>query len=306
MANSRCRVRAFAHYEQEKKPMLSQKKIAANKNNAKRSSGPKTDLGKQRSKRNALKHGILSCELLIDANDKVKFETLRSSLRHDLFPETTLQQVGFERLLISIQKSELALRLEAKQLKATFEQLDGVENAVPESRPAQNLLPPNLYYADRTARKAALSLLSRMRSVIEESGFLHAEDLKTEIVRVFGEEYFFLLTRWAHMSPSAIKMAMAIDKHKQMFGSTSPAAVESKHDDVVLDPLVSLQMAVKLIQLTQQHVESLLRMDGLHADGAGHERDVSAVELATRYYTTATRELERAVNWYRYLKEHRL
>lgn len=286
--------------------MLSQKKIAANKKNADRSSGPKTDLGKQRSKRNALKHGIFSCELLIDASDKVKFETLRSSLRHDLFPETTLQQVGFERMLISIQKSEIALRLEAKQLKATFEQLDGVENAVPESRPAQSLLPANLYYADRTARKAALTLLSRIRSVVEESGFLHAEDLRPEIVQVFGEKYFSLLTSWAHLSPSTIKMAMAIDKHKQRFGSTSPAAVESRHDDVVVDPLLSLQMAVKLIQLTQQHVESLLCMDGLHADCAGQERHVPAVELAARYYTGATRELERAVNWYRYLKENQL
>jgi hypothetical protein len=191
MANSRNRVRAFRPLRTGEKSMSSQEKIAANKNNAKRSSGPKTDLGKQRSKRNALRHGILSCELLIDAGDKVKFETLRSSLRHDVFPETTLQQVGFERILISIRKIELALRLEAKQLKATFEHLDGAENAVPESRPAQSLLPPNLYYADRTARKAALSLLSRIRSVVEESGFLHAEDLKPEIVRVFGEEYFF-------------------------------------------------------------------------------------------------------------------
>ena len=99
---------------------------------------------------------------------------------------------------------------------------------------------------------------------------------------------------------------MAIDAHKQRFGSPSPAAAESKHDDVVLDPLLSLQMAVKLIQLTQQHVESLLRIYGLHADGAGQERHVSAVELATRYYTSATRELERAVNWYRYLKEDQL
>ena len=286
--------------------MLSQKKIAANKKNADRSSGPKTDSGKERSKRNALKHGILSCELLIDESDKVKFETLRSSLRHDLFPETTLQQVGFERLLVSIRKSELALRLEARKLKVTFEQLDGVDNAVPESRPAQHLLPPKLYYADRAARKVALNLLSRIRSVVEESGFLHAEDLKPKIVRVFGEEYFFLLTRWAHLSPSTIKMALAIDEHKQKFGSTSPAAVESRHDDVVVDPLLSLQMAVKLIQLTQEHVESLLRMDGLHADSAGQERHVPAVELATRYYTGATRELERAVNWYRYLKENRM
>ena len=101
--------------------MTSDKKIAASQNNAKKSPGPTTELGKRRSKRNATKHGILSCELLIDEMEKLEFETLRSSLRDQLSPDTTLQDVGFGRILTSIWKSKLALRLEAKQLKVTFE-----------------------------------------------------------------------------------------------------------------------------------------------------------------------------------------
>jgi hypothetical protein len=187
--------------------MSSAKEIAACRENAKSSPSPTTELGKQRSKRNATKHGVRSCELLIDEMEKLGFETPRRNLRDQLSPGTTLQEVGFERILIGIWKSKLALRLEAKQLKATFEQLDGVEHSVQEHGPAQSLLPPKWYYADRAARKAALSLLSNLLNVVQESGWLHAEEWKPEIVRVFGEEYFFLLTQWVPMTPSAIKMA---------------------------------------------------------------------------------------------------
>jgi hypothetical protein len=46
--------------------MASDKQIAANRANAKRSTGPKTALGKSKSSRNALRHG-LSCSLKRDA-----------------------------------------------------------------------------------------------------------------------------------------------------------------------------------------------------------------------------------------------
>ena len=40
---------------------ISERKVVANRANAKRSTGPKTEAGKAASRRNALKHGILSC-----------------------------------------------------------------------------------------------------------------------------------------------------------------------------------------------------------------------------------------------------
>jgi len=45
---------------QVKRP-ISERKLQANRANAKRSTGPRTEAGKAASRRNALKHGILSC-----------------------------------------------------------------------------------------------------------------------------------------------------------------------------------------------------------------------------------------------------
>ena len=44
--------------------MTSEAKIAANRRNALRSTGPRTPNGKQRSRRNALKHGFAACTLI--------------------------------------------------------------------------------------------------------------------------------------------------------------------------------------------------------------------------------------------------
>jgi hypothetical protein len=46
--------------------MTSAKKVAANRKNAKSSTGPTTELGKSRSSHNSMKHGVLADELIID------------------------------------------------------------------------------------------------------------------------------------------------------------------------------------------------------------------------------------------------
>src|SRR5205814_451583 len=51
-----------------KKP-LSESKILANRKNALRSSGPKTERGKRAVSRNAIKHGLLAREVVITAGD---------------------------------------------------------------------------------------------------------------------------------------------------------------------------------------------------------------------------------------------
>ena len=58
--------------------MTSQRKIEANRRNAKRSTGPKTALGKKRSRANALKHGLAAAALrpVEKPDDKELYESL--------------------------------------------------------------------------------------------------------------------------------------------------------------------------------------------------------------------------------------
>ncbi|MHC4445109.1 MAG: hypothetical protein ACYTA5_21125 [Planctomycetota bacterium] len=48
---------------------ISEKQLQANRQNAKKSTGPKTPEGKARSSQNALKHGLLARQILINDDD---------------------------------------------------------------------------------------------------------------------------------------------------------------------------------------------------------------------------------------------
>ena len=70
----------------------------ANRANAKRSTGPTTELGKSRSKMNALKHGLSAQKVVIGDEDARDFEALRAALERDWQPDTALEREWIEQL----------------------------------------------------------------------------------------------------------------------------------------------------------------------------------------------------------------
>jgi hypothetical protein len=56
----------------------------------------------------------------------------------------------------------------------------------------------------------------------------------------------------------------------------------------------------------KQHLEDLEQIYRRGAGAPGERQDSDTLDLVTRYVTTATRDLERAVKWYQYLKEQQL
>jgi len=75
----------------------------ANRANAQKSTGPRTAAGKARSSKNALKHGLLSNEVLIAAGDSEEdvtiLEALQDQINADLAPVGALQQMLAERVV---------------------------------------------------------------------------------------------------------------------------------------------------------------------------------------------------------------
>jgi len=103
--------------------MTTRKQRAANRRNAKKSTGPKTPEGKAKSAQNATKHGLLSGRPLLADEDPAAYEEHRLTLLHELWPETPLEQGIVERIAatqwrlarVPIIESELfaALRVDA-------------------------------------------------------------------------------------------------------------------------------------------------------------------------------------------------
>lgn len=75
----------------------SKKKIEANRRNAKKSSGPKSDRGKGNSRMNGLKHGILSNKITetlnISEEDTITFQSLVQGLVKSLKPANELEEM---------------------------------------------------------------------------------------------------------------------------------------------------------------------------------------------------------------------
>jgi hypothetical protein len=77
----------------------SEKRIAANRANAKKSTGPKTSYGKAMSSWNSTRHGLLANRLpLLQGRSKKQFKRLLFSLQQDLEPVGALEEVLVEKI----------------------------------------------------------------------------------------------------------------------------------------------------------------------------------------------------------------
>src|SRR5215471_1661179 len=62
--------------------------------------GPRTTQGKERSKRNALKHGIFSQAALLKDESRAEYDALLNDLRENLQPEGALEEALVEKLAL--------------------------------------------------------------------------------------------------------------------------------------------------------------------------------------------------------------
>lgn len=100
---------------------VSPKKLEANRRNAQRSTGPRTVEGKSRSRRNAVKHGILASALLITegmgSENSGEFTELLGRLGEDLSPVGSLEDLLVEKIAICCWRQRRALQCEAQLFK---------------------------------------------------------------------------------------------------------------------------------------------------------------------------------------------
>jgi hypothetical protein len=72
--------------------MASKKKNAANRRNARKSTGPKTPEGKAKSSMNALRHGLRASTILIRGEKPEDFDRLRAGLQDHYQPQNPAEQ----------------------------------------------------------------------------------------------------------------------------------------------------------------------------------------------------------------------
>ncbi len=93
--------------------MSSRAKRRANKRNAQKSTGPKTDQGKQRCSQNALKHGLRSRHPVIPGEDPIEYQHKLDELRADLRPLNSLEDSIVEQIADTSWRLKRITRIEA-------------------------------------------------------------------------------------------------------------------------------------------------------------------------------------------------
>jgi hypothetical protein len=92
--------------------MATEAQINANRRNAKRSTGPRTSVGKERSSRNALRHGLLARESVLPDEDGEEFDVLAARIRQDLRPQGELEEFLCQRVINTTWRLIRAARIE--------------------------------------------------------------------------------------------------------------------------------------------------------------------------------------------------
>ena len=98
------------------KKTTSNKKIEANKQNAKLSTGPKSPEGKKHSSRNAIKHGLLTKNLVGPGENDRECRLLLAGLTESYRPTNFAQEMKVESVVVSYWRSMRSIRRERGDL----------------------------------------------------------------------------------------------------------------------------------------------------------------------------------------------
>src|SRR6266487_3296020 len=83
--------------------------------------GPRTQQGKQKSSRNATKHGVFSKVIILETESKARYEELLAGLRETLQPEGTLEELLVEKLATTVWRQRRLLLAESAEIRKNTE-----------------------------------------------------------------------------------------------------------------------------------------------------------------------------------------
>ncbi len=283
-------------------------KIKANRKNALQSTGPKTDDGKKVVKWNALKHGLLSEEVVIRAGDGQEniddFRALLGQLRVDLQPEGILEEILVEKIAICYWRLRRVLRCEIGEIRkesdtATWQEF--MRRADHVNRDKGFLMVDS---ARQDLKKSSLGIqyligiLDDIKTGVERDGHL-SEKARKQLLENFGnqdggitETCFFLHLLMTEDQEASEQEPGEIDDRP------SPAKGKKMLLKVINDEKKILQQLKEVIEENEN-----LELEAHIASLALPRREV--VEKILRYETTIERQLYRAINQLERLQRQR-
>ncbi len=272
--------------------------------------GPKTPRGKLNAKFNAMIHGFFAKELALNDKEKRQLETIRRTLQPQLLPETVLQGIGFGRILTCIGRCKLAVRQEMRRVRQLF--AESAAQPAQSEQPEGPVATTDWYLAGKQGLRDGIRLLETVKAEFLNLGRIDAQ-WHASLDKVFGPEFRQLLTQWTPPDETAVLLAHQLTEHAKLYDGPLPFSEQEqvsevdgeKTPKVILDPGQSKQMVFKLFELKSSLLSDLWKSSERRASESARAQN-DAVDFAPRYFTTAFRDLDRAVASYMKLKEKNL
>lgn len=93
--------------------MATEKQIAANRQNARNSTGPRTDYGKRRSRQNAIRHGLTAKTVISVLEDRSAYNALQRAIFADYRPRSKFELELVTRLISLLWRLRRAVAIES-------------------------------------------------------------------------------------------------------------------------------------------------------------------------------------------------
>jgi len=274
---------------------VSERVASANRVNAQKSGGAKTATGKNNCRGNALKNGLFASELYVAEGEQPEFQALRREIDSELVAETILQRLAVDEILACSWKMKLAARLETRHLRAHLAEIAKQEGQNEAS--GEEALMIGWYRSNRLNLRAGIRFLARLRDDVRTHGRVR-EFFTEELVHGFGTDFYDLLNTWLPVNVDAIAFTDQMLHHEENYKIPLP----DKIPRVVVDIRTHLQMVTKLIEQQARHLEDL--------DQTFEHRNATSragpTDFAPRYFSSASRDLHRAIDWFVHLKHQRM
>lgn len=157
---------------------------------ARKSTGPRTQQGKQRSKRNSITHGIFSDIAVLKGESQADFDALLCALRNDRQPQGALEEILVNKLSLLWWRLRRVWIAEGAEIRAgsEFIQWDAEER----NRQDAAILPDLSlngglvrWMANPEVLQGSLDLLEELKENVENGGF-HPEYDKAIMTKLYG------------------------------------------------------------------------------------------------------------------------
>jgi hypothetical protein len=171
----------------------------------KKATGPRSGVGKERSSRNSIKHGIFAGTLVLKGESLAKYHSLLAELFEDIQPVGILERLLVEEIAVNRWRLRRCIQAERAEIQRTsdfqdVEELESPSLSLLASRGDDTGLIEKI--ADPKVCDYCLRLLRNLRKRMEYDGF--AEERDTSILRkVYGgsSRVFDTYARWLNPTP---------------------------------------------------------------------------------------------------------